>query len=775
MMNRCIPVLFLSLYLLFFSPLFANEDSHNPSRDARERETKAFTIGEIVIRGLAVASIEEAGTTTEITDEDIRAHGHKNLADALAIVPGIKVDQGGHGWTQFTLRGFQQRHLTILIDGVPIVDSFKERMDISRIPIENVARIVITRGVTSALYGASGAVGSVNIITKRPEKPFARITAEYGEHENYNLSVAHGMPIGNFYYWITAALKNSDGYEVSEKLDRKERREWVEKLSRFDLYGRTISDINIGALDDYLSDFGTWPNTGFRKYQIAGKMGYEITPHLEFGISADYYTGEQKGYSPRVEHYSSYDADSSQWSNPVYPDDYDDTVGDNRSLVFTGNYSDFPEDYSYTVSPYLSYKDRDFSVKGIIFYREQRNLYLSYSDAAMTVFSWPEIFVGPWIDRSCGLRLLSSYKIVSWNKINMAVMYRYDDHKEKTRDEDMSKASVLSQEFSLAFEDEMRLGNLLKLVIGVSYDARDVIEIKQRPADFSGAPFFTWSWGEAMVDQYIVEDNHLIWGTTDAFNPVLGVVYEPIRGFLKFRGTASMKSKFPNLDEYLNVVEGYRLKVERSHNASTGFEFLFLQESLSFRTDYFFTHFKDKIEFAWAPGETKPKAGNIGKVTTHGVETSVSGKHRGIGRLLDMSYTISYTYVRRRNENDVPDSEFNRGNLEELIPEHQLMMDLRFLFVTGTSLNISGIYDRGAIQYAMEEAPVDGLIEKYSTRYFEPVRLHNPIKVNIRLSQELFERFTIHIMCKNVLDDYDSDPFNPGPGRMFYFGGDARL
>ena len=30
-------------------------------------------------------------------------------------------------------------------------------------------------------------------------------------------------------------------------------------------------------------------------------------------------------------------------------------------------------------------------------------------------------------------------------------------------------------------------------------------------------------------------------------------------------------------------------------------------------------------------------------------------------------------------------------------------------------------------------------------------------------------------MCKNLLDDYNADPFNPGPGMTWYFGGSAEF
>lgn len=46
---------------------------------------------------------------------------------------------------------------------------------------------------------------------------------------------------------------------------------------------------------------------------------------------------------------------------------------------------------------------------------------------------------------------------------------------------------------------------------------------------------------------------------------------------------------------------------------------------------------------------------------------------------------------------------------------------------------------------------------------------------NIKLSQKIMERYDVYVMCKNVLDDYNPDPFNPGPGRMFYFRGGAKL
>jgi hypothetical protein len=63
----------------------------------------------------------------------------------------------------------------------------------------------------------------------------------------------------------------------------------------------------------------------------------------------------------------------------------------------------------------------------------------------------------------------------------------------------------------------------------------------------------------------------------------------------------------------------------------------------------------------------------------------------------------------------------------------------------------------------------------YTRDFYTTAKLHNPLMVNIKVSQKVMENFELYVMCKNVFDDYNADPFSPGPGRMFYFGGNAKL
>jgi hypothetical protein len=48
--------------------------------------------------------------------------------------------------------------------------------------------------------------------------------------------------------------------------------------------------------------------------------------------------------------------------------------------------------------------------------------------------------------------------------------------------------------------------------------------------------------------------------------------------------------------------------------------------------------------------------------------------------------------------------------------------------------------------------------------------LHNPVFLNTKISQRFLGDYEVYFMIRNILDDYNADPFDPGPGRMFYLG-----
>lgn len=747
--------------------------------EKKKASTKTFEMGEIVVKDRAIANIEDASTTTEITDKDIKARSDKTLDQSLQSVPGMNVYQGQKGQQGFTLRGFKQDKVVILVDGLPFEEIYDGGGgDISRIPVMNASKIVVNRGVSSALYGARGTFGTINVITKKPEEMYTNLSAEYGQHDNYTLNVSHGAPIGDFYYWLTASMMNSDGYNVSKKLDADKRKEWFKKLTNSEVYGAGYDYDSLYAanssLRNYINGGDSWDHTEYRKYYVSGKAGYNITDKLEAGISASYYQNEQLflGFYPNA--LNGYGPNKTtgvlEWSG--------DPNGGN---IFSQRVWEWDEDYRYDVAPYINFKSGDFSLRANVFYVSQMNNLISWNSIDHSDGVYGTSYKNAWkpskhYETSYGFYCYPTYNISSWNKISAVVHYRGEDFKKK--EQDVSSASPFipfgsyytTKEMSasyvtVGFEDEMKFNTVagdLGVTVGASYDAQKVDEHKKSATI-----------GGAMTDALLPDEASTIWGTNDSFNPVAGVIYEPLKDFLVIRGSAGVKVEFPNLHQMADndkagVTE--KIKPEKSYNGNIGAEIFFFNKALSFRNDYFYTRFVDKIERQRDDLTKQDINMNIDGRTMQGVESTVSVNIDNLLKITDITLSQSYVYTHAKDDDD---SYVTKGEDVQECPEHQFITQILFDFVTGTSLNIWGNYKMNEKFYVMKSNP--NTADPYSTDYFTTVELHNPLMFNVKLSQKIMEKFEVYVTCKNIFDDYNADPFNPGPGRMFYLGGSAEF
>lgn len=64
------------------------------------------------------------------------------------------------------IRGLRTRNVLLLLDGIPLNSSFDGLFDPATLSVENIARIKLTRGASSMLYGPGGNAGVLNIITR---------------------------------------------------------------------------------------------------------------------------------------------------------------------------------------------------------------------------------------------------------------------------------------------------------------------------------------------------------------------------------------------------------------------------------------------------------------------------------------------------------------------------------------------------------------------------------------------------------------------------------
>ena len=108
---------------------------------------------------------------TVIGPEQIKNSSCNSIAEVLSQQAGIYITGTGQnpGAIQsILLRGADENHTTIMIDGVPVNDpsSADGAIDLSQLSLADVEKIEIVRGSHSTLYGSSSMGGVINIITK---------------------------------------------------------------------------------------------------------------------------------------------------------------------------------------------------------------------------------------------------------------------------------------------------------------------------------------------------------------------------------------------------------------------------------------------------------------------------------------------------------------------------------------------------------------------------------------------------------------------------------
>jgi len=155
------------------------------------------------------------------------------------------------------------------------------------------------------------------------------------------------------------------------------------------------------------------------------------------------------------------------------------------------------------------------------------------------------------------------------------------------------------------------------------------------------------------------------------------------------------------------------------------------------------------------------------------VENVASLEFPRLGEIVDIDGSVTYTFTHARNKDYSKDETVNKGPFVEFTPRHWISVDAHFEFITDTAIQawINALINQKV--YVMDHAPQE-IGSSYSTKYFTTVRLHDPLFLNLRVSQRFLKFYNLSLSATNLLDDYDADPFDPGPGRMFHVGLSAR-
>jgi iron complex outermembrane receptor protein len=155
-----------------------------------------------------------------ISNDDIRRSGARNIAEALAIAPGMQVAQIDASRWALSARGFNSRYansLLVMIDGRSIYNNtfsgvYWESHDAV---LEDIDRIEVIRGPGAALWGANAVNGVINIITKKASETQGHyLLVSAGDNEDYSAAWRMGGILNsNSNYRVYGKYRNHGEYK----------------------------------------------------------------------------------------------------------------------------------------------------------------------------------------------------------------------------------------------------------------------------------------------------------------------------------------------------------------------------------------------------------------------------------------------------------------------------------------------------------------------------------------------------------------------------------
>jgi len=138
-----------------------------------------------------------------LTSSDIDKESPDNLAQVLDYVPGLDLRNRGPMGIQgdLSLSGSTYEQAAVLIDGIRVMDpqTGHHNLDIP-LTVYDLEQVEINKTPSSGQYGAGALAGSMNIVTKKPQKKTFNLDGLFGEHALFGQGFSLSMPKETYSY-----------------------------------------------------------------------------------------------------------------------------------------------------------------------------------------------------------------------------------------------------------------------------------------------------------------------------------------------------------------------------------------------------------------------------------------------------------------------------------------------------------------------------------------------------------------------------------------------
>jgi vitamin B12 transporter len=179
---------------------------------AQERVIPLDTVRATATSHAASELVTPARTVEVITAEQIRRAPVSDLAGVLEWAFGVDLMARSPALADVSIRGSSFEQVLVMVDGVRVGDAQTGHFHLNlAVPLDQVERVEVLRGPSSAVHGADAMGGVINVVTRRRGSGIGgRVAVGSFGTRNAALSLAAGDE--RFRADAAAELKSSDGH-----------------------------------------------------------------------------------------------------------------------------------------------------------------------------------------------------------------------------------------------------------------------------------------------------------------------------------------------------------------------------------------------------------------------------------------------------------------------------------------------------------------------------------------------------------------------------------
>ncbi len=372
-----------------------------------EKPIRSFELGEVV-----VVAANPSDSLSAVHSDDMGAYNRTTVGSALNLLPGVSLSNiGARNESVVYLRGFSLRQTPVFIDGIPVYVPYDGYVDLGRFTTFDLAKVQVSKGFASILYGANTMGGAINLISRVPTSAFelhARAGGYSGEGYRWNANV--GGIHGKIYYQLGLSQLMQKTFPLSKEF------------------------VPVAYQTDHDRE-----HAGRNDFKASAKIGYMPSEREEYAMGYLIQKG-RKGNPP-------YLGDSPRfWDWPVW---------DKESLYVVGNTG---------MGEFSKLKTR-------LYFDRFINQLFAYDDETYTTQERNSSFQSFYNDYTLGSTV--QYEISRWknHELQAGIQYKRDVHREHDLGDPVQR--MIDNTVSVGIEDTYRILPRVSLVPGISWNYRN--------------------------------------------------------------------------------------------------------------------------------------------------------------------------------------------------------------------------------------------------------------------------------------------------------------